>query len=74
MVTLHLKLLRNIGYIPYTLQYIFIACLTPNHLYLIPFFLYCPYSTLVTTNLSSMSVNLLLLLCLLVCCSFGCQI
>ena len=59
-VTLHLRVLQNIGYIPYTLQYIFVAYLTPNHLYLTPSLLYCPHSTLVTNNLSSMSVNLLL--------------
>ena len=64
-VTLHLKLLQNIGYIPYTLQYIFVAYLTHNHLYLTPSLLYCSHSTLVTTNLSSMSVNLLMFTSLL---------
>ena len=32
--TLHLQLLQNIGYIPRVVQYILVACLMPNSLYL----------------------------------------
>ena len=30
-VTLHLQLLENMGHIPWAVQHILVACLTPNH-------------------------------------------
>ena len=54
-VTLHLQLLQNIGYVPCVVQYIFVACLTPNSLYLplLHSYILPPTYILVITNLCS---------------------
>ena len=57
-----MQLLQNIGYIPCVVQYILVAYLTPNSLYLPlthPYIVVPP--PLVATSLFSISVSLLLL-------------
>ena len=60
---LHLQLLQNIGSVPHIVQYILVAYLTPNSLYLpLPHsYIALPPLPLVTTRLLSVSVILLLL-------------
>ena len=72
-VTLHLQLLQNIGYIPHVVQYMLVAYLTPDSLYL-PLHQLCiaTPSPLVTTDFFSIPVSLLIFILLysLICCIF----
>ena len=73
-VTFHLQLSQNIGYIPHVVQYILVAYLTPNGLYLLlPYPYIAPppsLSPLVITSLFYVCESASFLLYSLVCCIF----